>query len=239
MSQAEADRQKTPGAEYFAAVPPGTSARAAVVRDPVEVDLTGLAPKEFDSGLGWKYVFERVVATTTRLGVTYRVEGIAGGRFYPNLGRHVEVDGELRFTEGPATTIVPLAGDGSPLVFAIGPASRWVAEPIRATFTRSGESWTTWNGNFGLGSFAATLSDGPGIVVRETSEAMLFGGLMDVTLSDDLGHTYRPTSSHGGPALMELAFEGPLDPAATTVTLNIEGYWVPETREWTVEFPLD
>lgn len=53
MSQAESDRQKTPGAELFQAVPPGTTARAAVMRDPVEVDLTDRAPKEFDSGLGW------------------------------------------------------------------------------------------------------------------------------------------------------------------------------------------
>jgi hypothetical protein len=236
MSQAEADRQKTPGAQYFAAVPPGTSARAAVVRDPVEVDLTDRAPKEFDSGLGWKYVFERVVATSTRLGVTYHVEGLADGWGYHDLGGHSNVDGSLRFRPGQETAVVNLPTAGQTVKFAVGPGSRWVEEPIRATFTRSGATWTPWSGLTGIGQLDAALTDAPKVTMNGSAEAILFG--VPVTLSDDLGHTYQRTGSHGGPALMEMVFEGPLDPAAKTVTLNIEGYWVAETREWTVEIPV-
>ena len=67
---------------------------------------------------------------------------------------------------------------------------------------------------------------------------MLFGGSVAVTLSDDLGRVYPNTGSTGGIPTLDLKFEGPLDSDATTVTLNINGYWVPETREWTVEIPV-
>lgn len=236
MSQAEADRQKTPGAQYFPAVPPGTVARAAVVRDPVEVDLTDRAPKEFDSGLGWKYVFERVVATSTRLGVTYRVEGLTNRPGSFSTGR-VNVDGLLLPNPEQETTIVYLPANGDTARFAIGAGSRWVNDPIRATFTReSARAWTGWTGNTGVGRFSGTFSDDPAVVIQGPPDAVLFGAPM--TLSDDLGHIYRQTGSYGGPAAMDLKFEGPLDPAATTVTLQIDGYWVPETREWTVEIQV-
>lgn len=236
MSQAESDRQKTQGAELFQAVPPGTTARAALARDPLEVDLTDEAPKEFDSGLGWKYVFERVIATSTRLGVTYRVDGIAGGPYH-DLGRRIPHSGDLQFWDGPDTSVTALPPDGSPAIFGVGPRSRWVAEPIRATFTRqSTGAWTDWAGNAEVGRFSATFTDAPAVVLQGPPGAVLLGA--PTKMSDDLGHTYRQSGSYGGPAALELKFEGPLDSAANAVTLQIDGYWVPETQEWTVEIPV-
>lgn len=236
MSQAESDRQKTPGAELFPALPPGTT-RAAVVRDPVEVDLTDRAPKEFDSGLGWKYVFERVVATSTRIAVTYHVDGANDDFDRRPHNVTAGVAGELPFGGGPQTLYIPFAAGAASVRLAIGPATRAIVDPLQATFTRTDGGWSTWTGSDGPGPLRASISDGAGVFVTFSSTDLIFAP-GDVHLFDNTGRSYHPLATQTTGANVALTFEGPLAPDAQSVTLTATEYWVPETREWTVEIPV-
>lgn len=131
-----------------------------------------------------------------------------------------------------------LPGDRPTVRFVAGPESRWVAEPLRAEFTRSSGGWSNWSGQYGPGPLAATVADGPGVVVDISTAANILGRPDGVTLSDDRGHVYPKVQASAGSDMQQVRFQGPIDPAATTVTLSVDGYWVPETREWTVEIPV-
>lgn len=241
MTQAEADRQTTAGTRALR-IQGGVVARADVFMDTVRLDVTARSPKVLETGLGWRYVIDQVVAASTQLAITYHVEGDTSNLSGATPNRTVAgVNGSARYSRLPETAIVAIPAGGDSVLVEFGAANRLRTAPTTLKFTRDVTGWARATGQMHGAAVSAAVNDGTPIVAWLVSDLMLLpgdvAGLLPV-LVDDLGRDYRIEGAGTGTNDQQVRFAGPIDPAATELMLTLQGYVVREDGDWVLEFPV-
>lgn len=183
-------------------------------------------------------MFERVVATSTRLKVDFHVEGNELERGGPVEYGRGRFDGRLPFGPGAQSVVLEFSVGRDNAHAVLGPTSQWVDERIQSDFTRTGSGWLPWSAETGAGALSGMLTDGSEIVIRLTGTQYFLGAPEKVILRDESGESYASLGATFGQPEQRLVFAGPVNRSAMTLSLRVDGYWVPETQEWTVEIPV-
>jgi DNA-binding CsgD family transcriptional regulator len=221
------------------------------------VDLTDRLPsRTVDTGYGWQYVIDSLQADATTIHMTYHVEGAVDhlASLSP-LGPSGLADSPAGVLEAPfpsgrdeATVEASRKRGASSVKIEFGGAARAVLSPATVEFERDGDSWTSnqvaiaahsWNTRVG-----STTHDGEPFVAVSTDAALLLAGasvpLGLPTLADNLGNNYVlgfDSSNYPSPG-STWDFNGPVDPAASTLTFTIQGYADVEEGDWGMDVPL-
>jgi DNA-binding CsgD family transcriptional regulator len=240
-----------PDARELAAAPGATPASVAAIHStsqtatPSARDLTSSVPHEIDTGFGWSYVIDNVTATDPELAVTFHMAGQLDGLGSATASPPTNsIFFDAAATAGtPKVARFPIAGRSN-IAVRFGPAVR--ARPLLtgATFERTSTGWTSESVQIDGVSYPAEVTiDGSETVVEIAAPVVLQGsstGALE-SLTDNMGRNYvlAHGRSQSPPVESTWVFDGPVDPAASSLTFTLNGYANIEQGDWTITIPLN